>query len=180
MNSKTLPPKKKLPIILLALSCLFSTVQAEEDPSFEIYLVRHAEKKSQQPADLTACGKRRAEDLVRILRGIDIDAVYSSDVLRSISTARPLATQRHLETKLYDRSKLEAFSRRLLQQQKNAVVVGHLNTTPMLTGFLSGNSYDMIKGTDYSRIYQVVVVAGKPHVSILHQTFECIESEASQ
>lgn len=180
MNIKTLSTKEKGLILLLILACFFNTTQAEEDKPFAIYLVRHAEKQSLQPADLTTCGKQRAEDLVKILRSIDIDAVYSSDVLRSISTARPIAAQRHLTTELYDRSKLEAFSKQLLQQQRDAVVIGHLNTTPMLASLLSGGSYDIIKGPDYSRIYQIVVVAGKPYVSLLHQSFNCIEPEADR
>jgi len=180
MKNRTLLPKRKTLTLLLALSCLFTTAHAEEDKPFAIYLVRHAEKQSNKLADLTNCGKQRAENLIKILRSVDIDAVYSTDVLRSISTARPIATQRSLEIEFYQRPKLEGFSKQLLQQQKNAVVVGHLNTTPMLTGFLSGNSYDMIKGADYSRIYQVVVIAGKTHVSILHQSLECTESEATQ
>ena len=112
------------------------------------------------------------------MRSVEIEKVYSSDVLRSISTAKPIAAQRNLKIEMYDRSKLDEFSSQLLQQQKNAIVVGHLNTTPMLAGFMSGNKYEMIKGDDYSRIYQVVVVAGQTQASILHQSFECTESES--
>jgi broad specificity phosphatase PhoE len=179
MNSKIFPRKRNILLLFLAWSFLFNNAQAEEEKSFSIYLVRHAEKQSGQPGDLTTCGKQRADDLIEVLRSVDIETIYSSDVLRSTSTARPIAKQRQLEIEIYDRSKLEDFSRQLLRQQKNAVVVGHLNTTPMLTGFLSGNHYEMIKGNDYSRIYQVVVVAGKTHVSILHQSFKCIESQTT-
>jgi phosphohistidine phosphatase SixA len=179
MNSKIFRGKRQILLLFLAWTFLFSNAQAEEEKSFSIYLVRHAEKLSGQPGDLTTCGKQRAEDLIEILRSVDIETIYSTDVLRSTSTAQPIATQRELKIENYDRSKLEEFSKQLLQQQKNAVVVGHLNTTPMLTGFMSGNNYKMIKGDDYSRIYQVVVVAGQTHVSILHQSFECNESETS-
>jgi phosphohistidine phosphatase SixA len=166
-------------MLLLIEACFFSFASAEGEKSFSVYLVRHAEKQSGKPGDLTHCGKQRAEDLIEVLRSVDLEKVYSSDVLRSISTAKPIAAQRNLKIEMYDRSKLAEFSSQLLQQQKNAIVVGHLNTTPMLAGFMSGNKYDMIKGGDYSRIYQVVVVAGQTHVSILHQSFECDESEAS-
>jgi phosphohistidine phosphatase SixA len=178
MNGKKFLGKRNIHLflyILLAWGFLLNNVQAAEDKSFSIYLVRHAEKNSGQPGDITACGKQRAEDLIEVLRSVDIDAIYSTDVLRSTSTAKPIASQRQLKVEIYDRSKLEEFSRQLLQQQKNAVVVGHLNTTPMLTGFMSGNNYKMIKGDDYSRIYQVVVIGGQTHVSILHQSFECNE-----
>jgi len=179
MNNKTF--SVKTPLFLLLTIFFFSNIsQATPDNSFTVYLVRHAEKNTMSPPDLTACGARRAEDLIKVLRSIDIHEIYSTDVLRSISTAQPIAKQRNLNVELYDRIKLADFAKKLLQEKKNALVVGHLNTTPMLAGFLSGNSYDMIKGTDYSRIYQVVVVAGKTHVSILHQSFKCTETEASQ
>jgi 2,3-bisphosphoglycerate-dependent phosphoglycerate mutase len=179
MNSKISFKKMLLLFLKLTLYLCISNAQAAQDNAFVIYLVRHAEKNTLPPTDLTTCGKQRAEDFIEILRSVDIDEIYSTDVLRSISTAQPIATQRLLKIKIYERSKLEEFSRQLLQQQKNAVVVGHLNTTPMLTGFMSGNNYEMIEGSDYSRIYQVVVVAGQTHVSILHQSFECVESETS-
>lgn len=172
----------KMPVLFLQLILYFfiSTAQAAQDDSFAVYLVRHAEKNSAPPADLTPCGKQRAEDLIKVFRSIDLDVIYSTDVLRSVSTALPIAEQRNLSVELYDRPKLTDFAKKLLLEKKNALVVGHLNTTPMLTGFMSGNSYEMINGADYSRIYQVVVMAGKTHVSILHQSFECIEPAISQ
>lgn len=179
MNSKIFSIKMLVLFLQLILYLFISTAQASQDDSFAIYLVRHAEKNTQPPADLTVCGKQRAEDLIKVFRSIDLDMVYSTDVLRSISTAQPIAEQRNLNIELYERPKLTDFAKKLLLEKKNALVVGHLNTTPMLTGFLSDKSYEMIKGPDYSRIYQVVVVAGKTHVSILHQSFECDESEAS-
>ncbi|WP_339719024.1 phosphoglycerate mutase family protein [uncultured Paraglaciecola sp.] len=179
MNSKISSMKTPILFLLLTIYLFISTSQAAQDDSFAIYLIRHAEKNTLPPADLTSCGLQRSKDLIKVFQNIDFDVIYSTDVLRSISTAQPIAEQRNLPIELYDRPKLTDFAKKLLQQKKNALVVGHLNTTPMLAGFLSDNSYDMIKGPDYSRIYQVVVIAGQPHVSILHQSFKCSETEAS-
>ena len=178
MNHNIFPVKRKIQLLSLVWIFLFTNAKAEEK-SFSIYLVRHAEKQSGQPGDLTNCGRQRAESLIEILRSVNIEKIYSTDVLRSTSTAHPIANQRKLEIEIYDRSKLEEFSKQLLQQQQNAVVVGHLNTTPLLAGFISGNEYEMIKGNDYTRIYQVVTLAEQTHVSVLHQSFKCNESEAS-
>ena len=51
-------------MLLLVEACFFSYASAEEEKSFSVYLVRHAEKQSGQPGDLTTCGKQRAEDLI--------------------------------------------------------------------------------------------------------------------
>jgi phosphohistidine phosphatase SixA len=179
MNSKIFSMKMLVLFLQLTLYWFIGSAQAVQDDSFAIYLVRHAEKHTLPPSDLTACGKQRAEDLIKVFRSVDFDVIYSTDVLRSTNTAQPIAAQRNLNIELYYQSKLTDFAQKLLTEKKNALVVGHLNTTPMLTGFMSGNNYEMIKGDDYSRIYQVVVIGGQTHVSILHQSFECIESETS-
>ena len=119
MNSKRSLGKRKILLFLLAWIFVFSYAQAEEEKSFSIYLVRHAEKQSGKPGDLTVCGKQRAEDLIEVLRSVDIEGIYSTDVLRSTNTAQPIATQRQLKIDIYDRSKLEDFSRQLLRLQSN-------------------------------------------------------------
>lgn len=175
MSRKVSPVKISRLILLIFYFLFVGSVQANQDETFAIYLVRHAEKNTQPPADLTACGKQRVEDLIKVFRSVEFDVIYSTDVLRSISTAKPIAEQRNLPLELYARPELTDFAKKLLQEKKNALIIGHLNTTPMLTGYLSGNSYEMIKGHDYSRIYQVTVIDGQAHVAILHQSFECNE-----
>ncbi|MFT5577996.1 MAG: phosphohistidine phosphatase SixA [Paraglaciecola psychrophila] len=167
-------------LLLLFIISIGNTAQAAQNTSFAIYLVRHAEKNTLSPPGLTACGQQRAEDLIEVFQSIDIEKIYSTDFLRSTRTVQPIAQQRNLTINLYGAPTLADFAQKLLREKKNALVVGHLNTTPMLAGFLSGNSYDMIKGADYNRIYQVVIVAGTPYASILQPPLKCVEPEVGQ
>ena len=70
-----------------------------------IVLVRHGAtewnetKRAQGQANppLTALGREQAHAVVDALAGVDIDAVYASDLDRAVETARPLADARRLE-----------------------------------------------------------------------------------
>ena len=57
-----------------------------------VFLVRHAEK-ANVSADpkLSSAGKKRAEELVHVLRDANIEHVHSSDFIRTRNTAAPIA-----------------------------------------------------------------------------------------
>ncbi len=67
--------------------------------STEIYIIRHGESKAnerdmflgQKNMDLTARGESQARITADFLRGIDVDAIYSSDLLRAYFTAKATA-----------------------------------------------------------------------------------------
>lgn len=95
------------------------------------YVVRHAEKAS-QPANnppLTEAGSQRAEDLKKILLDKKITNIYSTQTLRTESTAKPLADVLNLPIQSYDARNQTAFIEQLKQlKKKNVLVVGHSNT----------------------------------------------------
>jgi 8-oxo-dGTP diphosphatase len=75
-----------------------------------VYLVRHAKAGSRAAwteADdlrpLSANGRRQADELVRRLRGIDVERVVSSPSVRCVQTVRPLALDRGLPVEIDDR-----------------------------------------------------------------------------
>jgi phosphohistidine phosphatase SixA len=63
-----------------------------------VALVRHAEKKNDKddPA-LTREGRKRAENLAHTLRRAKIDALFASDLKRTMETVEPLAQQKGLK-----------------------------------------------------------------------------------
>lgn len=98
-------------------------------------LVRHAEKvDSSKDPELTEAGKKRAERLSEILDDIKLDAIYSSDYLRTKFTAQPSADISDIEVKIYDPRDLDSFSGMLktTHLNHNVLIVGHSNTTPSL------------------------------------------------
>ena len=172
-------PKSWILFFMLLFSCQFASFAQNEDPMFTIYLVRHAEKalSEDNPKDppLTPCGEQRAASLEVFLSQVQLEAVYSSDYVRTRNTAGPTAKNRNLETRLYDPKKLEQFAKVLIQRGENALVVGHSNSTPVLAGLLVGKDLEPIDESIYNRIYQVVIHKETGRLQVLHSVFDCKE-----
>ncbi|KUJ83598.1 MULTISPECIES: histidine phosphatase family protein [Microbulbifer] len=129
-----------------------------------IYLVRHAEKETADPAErdpaLTEAGRARAQQLARVLRDVGIEQIYSTDYRRTRETAAPLAERLGLPVELYDPRDLDAFSSELRRGPSRILVVGHSNTTPELVASLGGEAGEEIREADeYDRLYLLVIDA---------------------
>ncbi|HSF17096.1 MAG TPA: phosphoglycerate mutase family protein [Vicinamibacteria bacterium] len=125
-----------------------------------VFLVRHAEKvdDSRDP-DLTEAGRERAHGLAALLRDAGIEAVYSTDFIRTRETARPVAEEIGVEIEIYDG--LEELVARLEASPRTALIVGHSNTTPQLVELLDGEPGPPIADDEYDRLYVVVLSEGK-------------------
>ena len=169
-------------ILLFALVLGGHAAQAPGDThekAFTIYCIRHAEKNidSGNPSnpELTACGKQRAEHLGQYFKNLPLERVYSTDLLRTRSTAQPTAQSQGLDIALYDPDRLEDFAKQLLEKQENALVVGHSNTTAALAGLLVGEQLGDIDLEVYNRIYRVSIRGKKKELQVLHSDFQCLE-----
>ena len=163
-------------IAACATAFLISSTVAADD-IYSIYLVRHAEKEAsnheEKNPDLTPCGVQRAHRLNVILKSIKLDAIYSSDYLRTRETAAPVAKEKRLDVKLYDPGTLGQFAEELLTERRNSLVVGHSDTTGVLAGMLAGVEIDEFSETEYDRLYQVIISSDAIKLSLLHQAFKC-------
>ena len=168
---------KLISVSLLLLWTSSSGLARESEEIFSIYLVRHAEKDASQAnpenPGLSECGESRAESLARILADAELEKVYSTDYRRTRETALPVASQLSLEVEFYDPDELAGFSRTLLHQQKDVLVVGHSNTTPVLAGLLAGEMLEPFDEAIYDRLYLVTVSGGQSRMTLLHQGFRC-------
>lgn len=166
-----------LAFLMLSLPCVLSA--QESDEIFTIYLVRHAEKElsADKPKDpsLTACGEQRAESLATFFEAIDFETIYSTEYLRTKSTAQPVAQMKKKELQYYDPRNLDDFAKILLNNKQDVLVVGHSNTTPVLAGLLVGEDLPSFDESIYNRIYQVVVYENKGRLHVLHTAFACHE-----
>jgi len=166
-------------IILLILNyCCTGNIYAQpKDEAFTIYLVRHSEKdyksKNYSNLPLSKCGKIRSEKLSEFLSDIKIDVVYSTNFLRTNSTALPTANSKELKIIEYSPENLKKFSEYLLDLKQDALVVGHSDTTAVLAGLLAGLNLEAFENDVYDRIYQVVVYKDKSSLNIFHSMFEC-------
>jgi len=169
--------KKSFTIVLIILGAQANTCAQESTEPFTIFLVRHAEKdlSSGSPSDppLTTCGEKRSESLSRFFSAVDLDVIYSTDYIRTKSTALPTATTKGLGIEIYDPDKLKEFSDSLLEKKQDALVVGHSNTTAVLAGLLVGKELGEFDLNIYNRVYQVVVYKDNDQLHLLHTAFQC-------
>ena len=77
--------------------------KAESSACTTVLVIRHAEKSGGADPDLTESGKKRAQDLVHVLGGAGIKAIFTARVKRARETAEPLRAKLKLP-KLLDGS----------------------------------------------------------------------------
>ena len=171
---------------ILLLFVLFFNCSSNEiihaqpnNESFTIYLVRHSEKdlesnNSSNPP-LSECGQIRSENLRRFFKDVPLEVIYSTDYIRTTTTAMPTATAKELGIENYNAEHLKEFSELLLDRKQNALVVGHSNTTGVLAGFLINENLDAYDSGIYDRIYQVVIYNDKAQLHLLHMPLDCID-----
>lgn len=135
------------------------------------YLVRHAEKdlsdKSNRNPELTAKGVDRANNFAQLLSEVGIDAVYATNYIRTIETARPTANLFNKEIIIYDWNQFDA--EKMIQENlgKNVLIVGHSNSTPIVANKLLGvDTYAEIDDANYSNFY-IVTINSQERTSIL-------------
>jgi phosphohistidine phosphatase SixA len=156
--------------ILLCLSpIIFSSCG-----SVKYYVVRHAEKETASagttmntPNDppLSAAGRVRAIELREVLKSKGIDYIFSTNTIRTISTAQPLNELRGATTiELYNtKDSLDYLIEELKSIKKgNSLVVGHSNTVDDIVNKLCGEMKvpGDLPDSDYDNLY-VVTKKGK-------------------
>lgn len=126
--------RKTLLFACLALSCL----QLACNGHGGAYVVRHADRDGGLDGLKSPEGTDRAEALADLLDGVEITAVFSTDTVRTRSTAQPLADRLGLVITLYE-DPVE-LSTAVLEEHEGEIVliVGHSNTVPQIVTELGG------------------------------------------
>jgi len=127
-----------------------------------LYLVRHAEKHAGENPELTQQGHQRAQRLASLFSTTDLDVIYSTDYHRTRQTAQPMAAAKNLQVNVYDPKALTSLAEQLLADNKNAVIIGHSNTTPQLVRLLSNQAIPDMDEQTYHLIYQVITFPDHP------------------
>ena len=132
-----------------------------------VILIRHAERLTTPGNDdphLSAAGKARAKLLLHVLSKANISAIYTSEKLRTIETAQPLANALGLTpVKTLD---AQGIAKDILLNHagKTVLVVGHTDTVPDVIGFL-GESGHQIDIEEFDNMF-VATVLGESKVRI--------------
>jgi len=154
----------KRTLIIISIILFVVTIQAQEKPKdIEVstyYFIRHAEKVNTEDSnpELSSKGKLRAKNWAEIFKNISFDAIYSTDYIRTRSTALPTAQSKDLELILYHPGKMDY--EKFLSETKGKIVliVGHSNTTPEFVNKIIGiEKYQLIDHETYGNLYIVEI-----------------------
>jgi phosphohistidine phosphatase SixA len=111
--------------------------------SHTIYIVRHAEKQAADAAmttdvSLSPEGKERAITLKQKLANKRIRYVYSTNTIRTVSTARPIADYLGLTINIYPPKPDSVFFQNVKSIKGNVLIIGHSNTVGDIVNRLCG------------------------------------------
>lgn len=173
-------------LFLLLLISLSATAQSNLPTT--IYLVRHAEKVTNNPTNknpmLTKNGENRAIALAKAFNKIVINNIYSTNYNRTIATATPLAKKQKKEIKTYDLKQLKTEAETILKDNKgeNALIVGHSNTVLEMIEALGGKRpIAAISDQEYDYLFQLIIGAdGTSDVNVMHYGEVNSNSEGEQ
>jgi len=139
-----------------------------------VFVVRHAEKISDEDERLTEGGRARAARLSEMLRHSGITAIYSTDTERTLGTAKPLADALGLKVGIYEARAMNGrvdsgpLVETLHREAPRGIVlvVGHSNTVPSLLSALGCPDAVTIADGEYDNLFVVVPKEGAPPVLI--------------
>jgi broad specificity phosphatase PhoE len=144
-------------ILLFSLLLILGACTSQNSPK-TIYIVRHAEKQlvGNDP-ELAYVGTVRALKLSQILEKEDIKHVFSTDFIRTRTTAKPTAEKAGVEIEIYDPKNHDGLVEELRKREGNILVVGHSNTVSQVANYFVGGEEKFADLTDleYDFIYVV-------------------------
>lgn len=136
-------------------------VETPSNPFTTVLVMRHADRN--RAGDLTVEGKRRALDLVHVLGGSGIKAIFTTDIQRTKDTAAPLAACLGLQPEVYGRNLQQLADTVRTQHQGSIVlVVGHDSTVQPIVEALIGSKVHSTLGIRFDDLHIVTIdQAGK-------------------
>ena len=160
----------------LATALLAAGILALAGPALAqraIFVVRHAEKASDSNEPdvlLSSAGQARARRLAAVLARAGVTAIYSTDYVRTLATAEPLARALKIPVRKYAAkdAKGEPNPAPLVQKLKaehgkdTVLVVGHADTIPSLLKTLGCPEDIEIPTGQYNDLFVVVPSASAP------------------
>ena len=139
-----------------------------------VFVVRHAEKQTDSNdagVPLSEAGHARALRLAALLKNAGVTAIYSTDFVRTLETAGPLARALKVTVRKYSATgadgepDLAPLAARLKAKHASDIVlvVGHSNTVPPLLKALGCAENIEISAAQYDDLFAVVPTApGRP------------------
>jgi phosphohistidine phosphatase SixA len=146
--------------MIRALAFLLFALCGYSEP-LTVILVRHAEKAA-APADnppLTDAGQKRARALAAMLKDVQAAAVFTTELSRTIETARPYAVSKGITPTTVPAKDVDTLVQRISTYGgKEVIAVGHTNTVPAVIRKLGGPEINITE-EEYDRLFVLTVYA---------------------
>lgn len=156
-------------ILLLTIGCSY--------PTTTVLIVRHAEKEVGTDPPLTPAGEQRAQELIHVVEQAHVQAIYSTQFLRTKQTAQPLANYLSLTTTVVPvTGDIEQHAQDLVAnimdhyKGKSVLVVGHSNTVPRIIEELGITSPPQIRESEFKRLF-VVIKKKRSSIKLIKATY---------
>ena len=136
-------------VLLLMISCSPTTY----------YIVRHAEKEVQaanmsSDVPLSAAGSERAIALKTLLHHKKIQHIYSTNTIRTKTTAQPLSEVIGINIQTYDPRDISFITRVKALPKGNVLIVGHSNTVDdLVNGFYQQSGLKDLPDSQYGDLF---------------------------
>ncbi len=159
--------------ILIFLMVLFGQQTVNAQKTLKVWVVRHAEKLTDDPKDkdpdLSPEGKARAEALKEYLGGQKIDSIFSTNYKRTKLTGYPLADKVGISIKTYNPAQQNALAKQLMENAKGKkiLIIGHSNTVQeIVEAFGAKKPVKDLTDDDYDYIFTVTIKGDKAEVKV--------------
>ena len=155
-------------LLLLPLGALPASnrpiIQTAEANPVTVFLVRHAEKATDDPRDpsLTEGGRGRAQELARVLADAGVTTFFASEFKRTQQTVAPLAATAGSQVTVIGAGSMDSLVTRLqaMPPGSRALIASHSNLVHLIVKRLTGATVKPLEDTDYDRLY-VLTLNGK-------------------
>ncbi|HYE53535.1 MAG TPA: phosphoglycerate mutase family protein [Chitinophagaceae bacterium] len=154
-------PKRFLFFVCLLLSLTASTQT--------YYIVRHGEKAVVEAGSnmmandppLSDAGKARAEKLKELLKTEKIAHIYSTNTIRTRTTAEPTSRHYNLTIETYGPRPDSGFINKVKGLNQNVLIVGHSNTVDDIVNMLLGEAkLSDLPDAEYDNLFVVTIKNG--------------------
>ncbi len=137
-------------------------ISCSQEKATTYYLIRHAEKDrtdlTNRNPNLNDKGIERAKKWAEYFKGIDLDAVYSTDYNRTQQTATPTSISKNLDIISYDPKNQYTPNFQNNTKGKSVLIVGHSNTIPKFANeILNTNSFKDINDNENSKLFIISI-----------------------
>jgi phosphohistidine phosphatase SixA len=139
--------------ILLLVAIATAQTAAPKPLPKTIYVVRHAEKRTDDPKDpdLNSIGMTRARCLAETLKRAEIDQVIVTEFKRTQQTAT-FVTPTPSVIKAGD---TQGLMQELTSGKRATLIVGHSNTVPGIVKEISGQEVPAIPDSEYDNLFVI-------------------------